>query len=38
MSDFTDNLPEIHRGFIDNQGRVTDMVTGEIFTKEENND
>lgn len=34
MTDFTDNLPEIQPGFIDNLGRVTSMVTGEIFTKE----
>lgn len=32
MSDFTDNLTEIEPGFIDNEGRVTSMVTGEIFT------
>lgn len=32
MNDFTDNLPEIESGFIDKEGRVTSMVTGEIFT------
>lgn len=32
MTDFTDSLPEIEPGFIDNEGRVTSMVTGEIFT------
>jgi hypothetical protein len=28
---FTDNLPEIQQGFIDPQGRITSMITGEIF-------
>jgi len=32
MNDFTKNLPEIELGFIDSEGRVTSMVTGEIFT------
>ena len=31
MSDFTDDLPEIGLGFIDPNGRVTSMITGEIF-------
>jgi|GEM_PF-6028862 len=36
MTDFTDNLPEIEPGFIDNLGRITNMITGEIFTKDSN--
>lgn len=31
MNDFTENLPEVQLGFIDPQGRVTSMITGEIF-------
>jgi len=32
MSDFTNNLPEIQIGFIDNEGQVINMVNGEIYT------
>jgi hypothetical protein len=38
MIDFTENLPPIEPGFIDNEGRATSMVTGEIFTKEYDDD
>lgn len=40
MTDFTDNLPSMEYGFIDNEGRITSAVTGEIFCdcEEQKND